>query len=361
MKEKLVGIYVETPYQLITSINIAKNYLQADGCYLFLMEQYYMTEKKFHIRSTHPFVEGIYYIQDYKEVGALQHHLLRVRGLLKGYPSKDYPNMCCYYKTSPKKMPNFCTLICNKYEVNLAKLYLDVLQRNADVYVIEDGVGDYVNPITKIDSTYKRIYYWPDLFNKAFHEKALQAPVISIKDKTIQTIFSDVFSLAEIEKQKIKNIRCVFFHQPRDRENDPLAEIIHESELTIMNLLKNRFGDSFFIKLHPRDKINIFPEFQKIESSVPWESMIYYIDDPSKLLLVGLTSTTLITAKNTFNLEPYIISTIGMFDYWKQGTSTEFISRMEDVFDYLKKSYDNHSKIIIPKSIKELEAILENF
>ena len=358
MKENLVGIYVETPYQLITSINIAKNYLHADGCYLFLMEQYYMTDRKFRIESTHPFIKGIYYIQDYNEVGAFKHHLLRIQGFLKGYPSKDYPNMCCYYKTKPPKMPFFSAIICNKYEVNLAKQYLNVLRRESEVYVIEDGVGDYVNPITDVDGTFKRIYYWSNLFNMVFHQNALQAPTISLKDNTIRSLLSDIFSLSETEIQKIRNVRCVYFHQPRDREDDPFADEIRESELEILNLLKNGFGNSFYIKLHPRDDLSIFPEFQKINSDIPWEAMLYYIDNPSDIVLVGLHSTTLITAKNTFDFEPYVVSTAGLFDYWKQGNSEEFIQRIEGVFDYLKRSYRNQSKVMMPKSLKELKTQL---
>ena len=360
MKEKLVGIYVETPYQLITSINIAKNYLQADGCYLFLMEQYYMTERKFQIKSTHPFVKGIYYIQDYKEVGAVQHHLLRVRGLLKGYPSKEYPNMCCYYKTAPKKMPNFSALICNKYEVKLAKLYLDVLQRKSDVYVIEDGVGDYVNPTTEVEIAFKRIYYWPELFHQVFDQTALKAPLISLNDAKIKSVFTDIFYLSKVDIRKICSVQCVYFHQPRDLLDDPLVDEVREAELQVLHTLKNRFGDSFYIKLHPRDDMNIFPEFNKINSDIPWESMLYYVERPSNLVLVGLHSTALITAKSTFDIEPYVVSTTKLFDFWKYGNSRVFIERIEGVFDYLKKSYSDHSKVIMPKSLKELDDQIKN-
>lgn len=359
MKENIVAIYVETPYQLITSLNIAVNYLHADGCYLFLMEQYYMTDRKFRIESKHAFIRGIYYIQDYVDVGAVKYHMLRLKGVIKGYKSKDYPNMCCYYKTKPRKMPFFSSLICNKYEVFMAKQYLKILHRNAQVYVIEDGMGDYVNPLTKIDEDFKRIYYWPDLFTHVFNKAALQAPRISLKENMIKSLFSEIFPLKEDEINKIKNIRCVYFHQPRDRMDDPLFNEIQKSEFQVMSLLKSKFGESFCIKLHPRDDLNIFPEFQKINSDVPWEAMLYYIERPSDLVLVGLHSTTLITAKNTFGIEPYVISTSGLFDYWKQGNSEEFTQRIEQVFEYLKKQYNDKTKVMIPKTMSELSRQLE--
>lgn len=359
VEENIVAIYVETPYQLITSLNIAVNYLHADGCYLFLMEQYYMTDRKFQIESKHDFIRGIYYIQDYVDVGAFKHHVLRIKGIIKGYESKNFPNMCCYYKTKPKKMPFFSAIICNKYEAFMAKQYLEILHRNAQVFVIEDGVGDYVNPVTEIEIDFKRIYYWPNLFTHVFNQEALQAPKVSLIDNMIMSLFFDIFPMKEDEINKIKNTRCIYFHQPRDRKDDPLFTDIQKSELQVINLLKSKFGDSFYIKLHPRDNLNIFPEFQKINSDVPWEAMLYHIERPSDLVLVGLHSTALITAKNTFGLEPYVISTSGLFEYWKQGNSEEFTQRIKQVFEYLRKQYKDNTKVMIPKTMREFSSQLE--
>lgn len=339
MSDNLVAIYVETPYQLLTSLNIAKNYLRADGCVLFLMEKMYLTDRKFRINGSHPFIKEIYCLQDYEEVGAFRHHLLRLQGILKGYPSKDYPNMCCYYKTKPKRMPAFSALICNKYEVKLANQYLRILRRKADVYVIEDGTGDYVNPPTKVDQEYRRIYYWSELFENTFKLKALKAPQVSMMDIDTKDIYTNIFSMSKEDIAKVRNCRCVYFHQPRDRENDKYEEIVKESELSILNLLKRKFGDSFYIKLHPRDDLSIFPEFKKINSDVPWEVMLYYIKNVNDLVLVGLHSTTLISPKNTFDFEPYVLSTSGIFDYWKKDNTTEFVERINNIFTYLRSCY----------------------
>lgn len=355
MSERLVAIYVETPYQLITSLNIAINYLHADGCILFLMEQYYLTERKFQISSKHPFIRGIFYIQDYEEVGAFKHHLLRLKGIIKGYPSKDFPNMCCYYKTRPKRMPNFSALICNKYEVKLADQYLTILRRNADVYVIEDGTVDYVGPIYKVKSDYHRIYYWPELFRENFNKIAIKAPTISMKDIKLRKLIEDVFRIDESEKAKIQACRCIFFHQPSDViGEDPKFSERQNAESKIINLLYSKFGDGFFVKLHPRDELNIFPKYKKIISDIPWEALMWNIKDISNLLIVGLDSTALITPKNTFDLEPYVVTTTSLFQYWKDDIPTESVDRTIRMFEYLSSNYRDSEKVIIPKSMDEL-------
>lgn len=360
MSGNLVAIYVETPYQLITSLNIAKNYLKADGCYLFLMEKYYMSENKFVVSATHPFIRGVYYINDYNEVGWFRHHLLNIKGLFKGFPPNDYTNMVCYYKTMPKKMPDFSSIICNKYEVLYARRYNSLFKKNAKVYVIEDGTGDYVNDFIDVPEGYNRIYYWSELYNSTFCQTSIEAPRISINDKELKDIILDVYQLSDTDKEKLKTCKCIYFHQVRDMKDDDRMEEIELCEQSILEALNDKFADSFYVKLHPRDDGSIFPDYQKLSTDIPWEALLYYFQNVDDLVLVGLYSTTLVTPKNTFNLEPYVISTLNIFDYWKDLFPEATLKRMYDMFDYFKSEYNHPSKVAFPTSKEEFIACLNN-
>ena len=354
MSINLAGIYVETPYQLFNAINIAKNYLNVDGCFLFLMEDYYRTDRKFRIGEVKDdYIKGIYYIQDYTEIGTLRHHMLRFKGFLKGYGlSNDYVNMCCYYRTKPKKLPDFSAIICNKYDVHFASMYKKIYKKNPTVFIIEDGIGDYVMQPKAFGSEIKRMFYWSDLFNKNFTVNSLQAPIISKDNTSFAQIINSLF---DFDSNSLPGkCKCVYFHQPIVSSNEIEKEKIEEQEEVLVKKLLIKYGDGFYIKLHPRDDLSLFPQYQKIKSEMPWEAMIINKNDVSDMILVGLHSTTLVSPKLTFDFEPYVISLEKMWRYWTIGSKKENVNRIDELFTDFKRLYRKTDKVIVPENEKEL-------
>lgn len=356
----LVAIYVETQYQLITALNIAKNSLNADGCFLFIMEQLYLTDRKFQVSSDHSYIKGIYYIQDYNEVGAFKHHLLRVRGILTGHPSKDYPNMLCFYKTRPLIMPKFDSIICNKYEVKLARQYNN-LYRKTDVYVIEDGTGDYVTPPIDIPTEYRRIYYWNDFFTSIFGFPAEKVPTISLRDTQLKRIYQSIFPVSEDKIAKFNQYRCIYFHQPFDivDEDQEYTDSYINQEAEVLKLLYEKYKDNFVIKLHPRDNLNTYAEYPRMTIDIPWEMLLFHMENIENVVVVGFHSTALLTAKMVFDKEPVVISLIEMIQIWKRKSKDETTNNIGKLFNTLKVKYRDNERVQIPNGIDELKDFLE--
>ena len=342
------GIYVETPYQLINAINVAKNYLNMDGCVLFLMEKMWQTDRKFRIISSDPFIKGIYYIQQYEYVGTIRYHLRWLKGIISGFRSSDYPYMCGYYKTKPRKMPKFSSIICNKYDSVIAKLYIEVYKRKTDVYVIEDGIGDYVSDYKKFDFGFKKIFYFSEFYEKVFNCSILQAPKISFGDIEMLNIIQSLYPKTNISK--IKNCKCIYFHQPYVFEDPKKNKIVYATEKRIVYALRKKFNDCFYIKLHPRDDLSLFEGFNKLDSDIPWEAMIINQKGISDKLLVSGPSTTLVSPKITFNDEPSIIYLGEILDYWKELTDDITVEIINDFFRELKRQYSTPKKVMIPQN-----------
>ena len=350
---KIAGIYVETPFQLINAINIAKNFLKMDGCVLFLFEKMWQTDRKFQVSTSDPYIKGVYYIQSNKDVGRIKYHFWKIKGLLTGHNTDDYPIMCSYYKTKPIKMPKFSAIVCNKYDAHLADLYIRVYNYKLDVYIIEDGLGDYALDNSRFDLGYPKIFYWPEFYEKMHNQSILKAPTISLYDSEFIRIMNDIYS--DSSKNEMENCKCVYFHQPYISEDKSIMKKIDEEENQIVQQLQNYFKEGFYIKLHPRDDLSLFPNCQKLNSNVPWEVMVLNKKNISDMLLVGGPSTTLVTPKITFDCEPYVLYLGVLFQYWKDFSTEDDGNNIDLLFNSIKQLYRNKEKFLIPESKIEVK------
>ena len=353
---KLAGIYVQTPYQLINALNVAINYLDMDGCVLFLKEKYYLTNRLFRIHTKDSFIKGIYYTQNLRHTSWIRSHWIRARGVLTGNSSALYTTLVCYHKSIPVFMPRFDVMICNKYDIQIVETYMGVYNICPKVFVIEDGLADYVHDFKDLYRDYTRIFNWSSFYKRVFNESALQTPKISLQDVILQRVLSNTFYLSESEKKDIDNCKCIYFHQPRDNmeTSKEMEYEITNLEKNMVTLLQQKYGEGFFVKLHPRDDLSLFPNIKKLNSEIPWEFLLTFIRDASSIILVGLHSTALVTPKLLFNIEPKVIVLEKIWRYWTEANEKNEVERVDLFFREFKQLYTDSSKVIIPSTEKEL-------
>lgn len=357
---RLAGIFVQTHYQLINALNVAKNVLNMDGCFLFLREEYYLSDKKFRLNTKDSFIKGVFYTQSPKDFGKISDYWIRLRGVLTGNNHPLYTTYCAHHKTIPVFMPRFSVLIGNKFDGYLLELYNQIYCKT-DVYIIEDGIGDYIYGYKNLCSNYNRIFYNHEFYNKEFQSSCVNLPSISVNNYEFFRILNNIYPLTEFQLQQIESCQCVYFHQPLDRdasEEEKTSIILLEKKL--IDKLSNKYGDGFFIKLHPRDEESLFSGYNHLISDVPWEAMIIKKTNPQNILLVGLYSTTLVSPKYLFGYEPHVITLEKVWRYWTHAYDNTEIKRMDDLFENLRTIYLDKKKIIIPENIEELSDCIDS-
>lgn len=333
--------------------------IHADGCFLFLKEDYYLSNNKFRIKCNHNYIKGVFYTKQFESVSFLKDYYYRIKGLITGSYSALFPSLCCFFKSMPVKMPRFSCIICSKYDSDLVDMYSKAYNISPKVYLIEDGTGDYTISHDWINPNYTKIFYWPELYNKFFSTTILQAPICPQNNALFCELLFNVFRYNCAERNSGK--KCIFFHQPIDNCLDKTErKIIVDMENSLIKVLSTKFGKDFFIKLHPRDDLNCYSEYNILDSSVPWEVMITQNGNIDDYLLVGINSTALITPKLVFDYEPSLLILEKVFKYWEVGAKKHTVERTYILFEELRNTYRVPEKVQIPDSYAELYEIIKN-
>ena len=228
----------------------------------------------------------------------------------------------------------------------------------------EDGLGSYCNPLT---------YRFSNMLRKITLSKFNYS--VRLNDVSLFERLNKGFCYAE-KKYSIKSIEkndrmfdsiMNVFTEGRDcliKQKFLVLDCVKEELLTIQGCNKNVelfeglnhiIGKNNIIyKYHPRD-IHAEYAYPHIElPNVPFECLCGMNDFTDKVI-ISVISTGAFTPKLLFDQEPIVV-----FLYKILEKYIEYPPEIATIFNELKKSYNDKSKVIIPENEEELYRVIKD-
>jgi len=350
MKE-VIAILCETPFQLISALNIAYTKYKEE-CILFIMEDMYMSDVKFKITTKHDFIKGIYRIERNVTINNfytkfLYNHGYKGKAILKAYiPEMDY-------------RLNIDKIICIKYTLYLAECMKKSLKNRKDIEIelIEEGLGEYLIDNVQYSQKFNQYMMQPEWCNDLKKSaNILKAPYLSETDE-----FKDIMNAIFNYKKDLKFYNdIIYFAQNFAKDyNIHDFEVLENKIYQVMN--ENRKDKKICIKLHPRAERKQIENFEILSTIGPWESVINDINDIQNKILISISSTAIITPKLMCNKEPYVICLIYIFEEYMKEILKDYnyTERLIRLLNNVKASYKDKEKFFMPKSVEELKEVLK--
>lgn len=347
----MVAILCETPFQLISALNIAYTKYKEE-CVLFIMEDMYMSNTKFKITPKHDFIKGVYKIErnviiDKFYTKILYNHGYKGKAVLKEYiPKMDY-------KLDIDK------IICIKYTLYLAECMKNSLKngKKIEIELIEEGIGEYLIDNVQYLQKFHQYMMKPELCDGLKkNTNILKTPYLSETDK-FKNIMNAIFNYKE-DLKFYKDI--IYFAQNFAKDyNIENFELLENKIYRVIS--ENAKDKKVCIKLHPRAEKKQVKNFETLATISPWESAINDINNIENKILISISSTAIITPKLMCNKEPYVICLIYIFEEYMKEILKDYnyTDKLIDLLNNVKNSYKNKEKFFMPKDIEELKAILE--
>jgi hypothetical protein len=365
----MTAIFCDSPFQMMCALNIAQNYLQEDGCVLFPMREMFDSKKLFLVGKENSFIRQVCYVR--RTPKKMWRPIRKLLYLWCKFSNRDFQSVYglqTEFYDLPSSEISFTSVICDLHGVDAIYL-LKSKKQKCPFYIIEEGIGEYFTPpeengifcnpsFSDVHTRIEKMYFWPELFERQFPNFfAKAAPKISFKNEKYIQCIDAAFKTSNVA---LPTMQCVYFHQPINRiemnnKDEKIIARAQERELVILHMLKKKYGDKFYIKLHPRDSASGFDEFQVLPSQAPWESIIPHLPDVSQMLFVGINSTAMITPKMMFDLEPNVLCLESLLDC---DAIAGFPNDILAVFEYMKKVYRDPSKVHIAKPNESLDELI---
>lgn len=257
-----------------------------------------------------------------------------------GFPANDYdiiltPNCCQFFKEAI-----FC---CSR----------------SKVYCYEDGTLSYsgrnwivseVSPLSKkiLRLLHKEKHLFPErvyINNCNMFVSAWKADVIKIQSlqntiKEYASLFRDIFGFPVCDYDVCK---LIYLSQP-----NPVP-------FEISQKICDCLGANCIVRYHPRDHKDILYDGIQDRGSSQWE-LICADNITDEHVLIGACSSAQTSPKWFFNKEPYVIFT---YEIYGDKLPSAFIEASKIIVEKTKSIYSNPQKVIVPKTIAELEEIVE--
>lgn len=269
------------------------------------------------------------------------------KSFLKLMHSSDRPDLGTKYETLMIPCINLmCDMFCHYF-------------LHSHVYLIEDGAGSYSGNIaasttSKSRQMFHRITGTDYIIQKLYvNQKEICRSTVS--DSIEQIPYEDNLEYLDFLKKIFlplgykscyKDGAFVYLQQPlQDFGNEFL-----NMEKEILLFLIQAEPENFIFREHPRcvNQLKRYP-CKYDDSGAAWECIC--IDDISEeSVLIGMSSTALITPKLLFGKEPYLV-----FLYKLYPHNQEYINICDDIAKNICSIYEKPEKVFCPDSITELK------
>lgn len=253
----------------------------------------------------------------------------------------------------------------------------NTFKKTAKLYFIEEGIGTYTKQeylfgnMTTLNLIKFILLRRKSTVNKGIfrllvpnylknkHVKFVEKYSLSTSSK-FKELLIELFD-CEQDVVKLNGSRIIYFEQIFNMENDFINKnnFNEKEELLKKIILSNQNG---IIKGHPRYSKVKNDKYPACISMVPWEAIMTAIDINNKIL-VSIFSTSIVTPKIMQNKEPMVICLAKVFE--KELKLTLPKDRYNDIdnlinfFSYIKSTYNDPNRFMIPSSIDELEHIIK--
>lgn len=360
--------FCTTPFQVLTSIILAKNLVEKSDIYIankfpgvskcverlksediFDKISIIYEENQQHRKSKYKFVMWFRIVEDYLNVDQIAEKILIF--------GQDYNKM---YTSS------------TAYTSRMVQLYFTKHNTEVEIIYYDDGAGSYYDERVytprwgdrvirrflfgkKAERYYdKKLLYSPELYRMINGVNRLES-IVKIPEffNRIQNIYllNRVFDFTESDVIKQN---CILLDGMKDesfsvQEKNKLLSIYEQ-------IIRSLGTENLIIKQHPRDKEGRCEKYLYYENmEVPFECLCMNSNMDNKML-VTVSSTAIITPKVLLNQEPYVILLYKLVNE-KIGNK----QKEDHFFRRCKELYVRQERFVIPNDLDELYDVLNKF
>lgn len=356
----MVNYYIcATPYHVINSIFIKKNYYDTDTNIMLLTNNCKNAKVIINRLANESVFEECFYVDDTDlrsdESGLIKHYRL----LLERFFDQTLIDNYIKLEISADRVIVFSFTMFNM----LVQTRLAEKNKQLEICVGEDGIRDYIyedfgisesawfkavkcmrnylgHPLITLPDNYKRFLYRPQLRKILYGDESSLSILTSFEVKESLGLVNRIFEYspdANIQ-QKYIFFDSVYNHDLMNLQKKLVYEI-------------NQQCHDFILKQHPRNTETYEGILVYQYSYIPWE-VICMNCDLSNHVLIAVNSNACFSPKFMLNSEPKIIFLYKLFFQEKEYRDTEKLVTL------LWKTYSNKERIMIPSTIEELKEIL---
>lgn len=351
-----------TPYHVVNSIIIQKNYFDKDTNILLLTSNSNGAYELYSQLVEEKIFDECFFVDDRVLRATVNNKFRYLKIILNRYLNVNLINNFVDLKRPADNIIVFSFTCFNA----LVQSKLINENHNCKVYVGEDGIRDYIykdfgikepfwfyslkglrrllgSPLVTLPSKCERILYRPELRNKIYKESNTMCINKNNKIFELRAVIKRVFNYTS--EMDITDEYIYFDSVYDDDINEKQRELIYAI---------SKKCHSFLLKKHPRnnfnyDGISVYPY-----SHIPWE-VICLCSDMNDKTLITINSNACISPKFMLNCEPRVIF---LYKLIFNKTNEIQMHKTEVLVNMLLELYKDKKRINIPNSYKELEAIL---
>ncbi len=358
MKYNHAAIFAETPFQLISGLNIAFNHLKAQKVTLFLTRKMYESNREFIINDTSKLIDNVYYL---KRNAYAKSFTGRVFQKIKFTLTNEFEFLC------ENVLPNDITVDCvigMKYSTPIIH-FLKMYKIYLPLYLFEEGIGDYLqdrkdtmhNSLkvfqnNKFIASITQYAMLPILFEKINNIRC--ESLTSAPNEEFKSILSSVFFN---EKEDLNNINIIYLDRTisiASKENQDRFLKIEEQVFNLLKIIDNKTA----VKIHPRS-VKEYENKTLLKS--PWEILLSNNMDKKNIVAISTPTTAFITPKCLLGLDVMIIDLSILFkDYLIDLYGEEAYNNFLEINENIRLQYKNKELVQMPKTFDELESIINN-
>lgn len=348
----------ETGLHLFNSLKIILGDLEGEvkNSDIYIYHQFQHSKKYAQEIKKLGIVNNVYEFEKYTNVSGWKSKLQTIQRLITNVATlkrfsigtEDYLN---------KRYQVICVGMITQFSNNIKALSYE-----AKCYFIEDGIGSYYIDLENEEMTVayrfvnkyllaEKLSYHPEriylnspqaVIRKNINMQICQIPQID-GNENMQSKIQQVFSYKENNIYKKKKV--VYLSQPLIEVHDARIDI----EFDILNTIAQNSRDDLIVRVHPRQKAEIYKEYFRDEINNLWElECEKQITDEH--ILISAFSTAQVMPKLLRGKEPTIIFLFKIFGCYDD--CMKIVEKMVNM-------YQNKEKIYIPESINELERIIK--
>lgn len=348
-----IGITCYTPFHIFSAINLKVNRYIDDYVDIYIGNHFNGAEKIYNKLIGLGVFRNVYFIKD-KNIVNIRFKVIAMLNLFRGL-SNGYKDDYDYFY-----IPSYTIF-------NIT--FSNYLKRKQGCKIIryDDGFGTYtiknnLKSKSHIKEYLKKCFrtfnsnivdefmlYNPELMCVNYNKPYIKMPAIKNKEIMIKYL-SCIFNLN-------KNIKIMddYDYIFLDQQFDGRMDV--KDQINLVNILYDNIKqkDKLIIKIHPRQKIQIYKKGKIYkEKSIPWEFELLISKKLQNKILITINSTACLSNTLIFNRKSKVIFLYKLVNYVEKTKDYKFI-------EFINKVKDNKNiELIIPENVEEFISIIKN-
>lgn len=347
-----------SPFQIITAIILATENNETADIYINSsfkhVEKYVERLRSSEIFNNVSVIPYNLYVRYFNKSGrvaskaqSLANYMFPSR-LAKCFISQD----CFYRKIYSANRDILCRYVLfHHYKYNV----------NAELILYEEGNSAYLNDVVLREHPIEKILRCLLYGKKAITSNTLllYSPELFYKIKKQSTFKVKEINVSALAVEKVRDVFCCIDSLPKnsaiiiDTHKSAIFDSAGKEKLEVIyRTIVDSMNTDVFLKRHPRECDTMFEREQLIDESIPFEVLCTDASADS-FILISYLSTAVATPKLMFDKEPYVLLLYNLVDSNLETTHLRLY------YDSLRKMYKYPQRVLIPKTMAELQENLQ--